>query len=147
MTLFYYQPTFLEHDTGSHPENAGRLRAVMERLNSTELLDQCARPDWLPAVNAQLGYVHDQADIDSITKFVGDGGGRIEADTVVSEKSLDVARLAAGAGMRRGGTSDSRRCQECVLPGATAGTSCIARSTDGFLPFQQRGHRRSHRAP
>jgi hypothetical protein len=28
MALLYSHPSSLEHDTGAHPENAGRLRAV-----------------------------------------------------------------------------------------------------------------------
>ncbi|SVE35016.1 uncharacterized protein METZ01_LOCUS487870, partial [marine metagenome] len=29
-TGFYTNPIFLEHDTGSHPENANRLRAITD---------------------------------------------------------------------------------------------------------------------
>jgi acetoin utilization deacetylase AcuC-like enzyme len=97
MTLFYYEPTFLEHDTGSHPENAGRLRHVMERLGSEHVLERCMRPVWQPATHRQLRYVHKQEGIDSIEQFIRAGGGQIEQDTIVSPRSLDAALLAAGA--------------------------------------------------
>ena len=97
MTLFYYEPTFLEHETGAHPENAGRLRSVIKRLESEKVLDRCARPDWQPATQRQLRYVHQPEDIQSIQSFIEAGGGRIESDTVVSPKSLKAALLAAGA--------------------------------------------------
>lgn len=97
MTLFYYQPKFLEHDTGSHPENANRLRGVMKRLESENILDACSCPQWQPATDDQLRYAHEQADIDAIRNFIRRGGGLIEADTVVSPSSLDPALLAAGA--------------------------------------------------
>ena len=32
MTLLYTDPLFLKHDTGQHPENAGRLRSITARL-------------------------------------------------------------------------------------------------------------------
>ncbi len=97
MTLFYYQPKFLEHDTGNHPENANRLRGVMKRLESENILDACSCPQWQPATDAQLRYAHEQADIDAIRRYIRSGGGQIEADTVVSPKSLEPALLAAGA--------------------------------------------------
>ena len=34
---FLYDPLYLEHDTGQHPENAGRLRAVVARLQALGL--------------------------------------------------------------------------------------------------------------
>jgi len=37
-TGFYTNPIYLEHDTGSHPENANRLRAILERLESEDLM-------------------------------------------------------------------------------------------------------------
>lgn len=97
MTLLYFDPIFLEHDTGGHPENAGRLRAVLERLDKNNADADCTKPTWKPATIEQLCHVHAADNIDSIKKFVGDGGGQIEQDTVVSEKSFDAARTAAGA--------------------------------------------------
>ena len=37
-TGFYTNPIYLEHDTGSHPENANRLRAIQEKLESGDCL-------------------------------------------------------------------------------------------------------------
>ena len=39
-TGFYTNPIYLEHDTGSHPENANRLRAIQEKLESEGLLER-----------------------------------------------------------------------------------------------------------
>ena len=49
MTLLYYDPRFLDHDTGTHPEQPERLRQIMARLESTGLAAQCVRPKWEPA--------------------------------------------------------------------------------------------------
>jgi hypothetical protein len=32
MTLLYYDPAFLQHETGSHPERADRIRQIPPRL-------------------------------------------------------------------------------------------------------------------
>jgi acetoin utilization deacetylase AcuC-like enzyme len=97
MTLLYYDPIFLEHDTGSHPENAGRIRAVLKRLGDNGVDAECTKPDWGPATKDQLRHVHADDTIDSIESFAEGGGGRIEQDTVVSEKSFDAAQTAVGA--------------------------------------------------
>lgn len=97
MTLFYYDPTFLEHDTGPHPENPQRLRQVMQSFEQQGLLNRCQRPVWQPSTEEQLGLVHGSEAIHDIERFVLDGGGRIEQDTVVSARSFDAAALAAGA--------------------------------------------------
>jgi len=97
MTLFYYDPVFLEHDTGTHPENPQRLRQVMQSFEEQGLLGRCRRPVWQPATEEQLGLVHGQEAIRDIEGFARDGGGRIEQDTVVSVRSFDAATMAAGA--------------------------------------------------
>jgi acetoin utilization deacetylase AcuC-like enzyme len=97
MTLFYYDPVFLDHDTGPHPENAGRLRAVLERLNESDADAACTKPEWPVATRDQLQHVHADDTIDEIEAFANNGGGRIEQDTMVSAKSFTAARTAAGA--------------------------------------------------
>jgi acetoin utilization deacetylase AcuC-like enzyme len=77
MTLLYYDPIFLEHDTGSHPENAGRIRAVLKRLGDNGVDAECTKPDWGPATKDQLRHVHADDTIDSIESFAEGGGGRI----------------------------------------------------------------------
>ena len=97
MTLFYYDPLFLEHDTGKHPENAARLRKVLERLQPCEFFTAMERPEWLPASREQLLQVHSPEALDSIEACIQQGGGQIEADTIVSYQSLRAARVASGA--------------------------------------------------
>jgi acetoin utilization deacetylase AcuC-like enzyme len=97
MTLLYYDPVFLTHDTGDHPENAGRLRAVMQRLQKHGLTDRCPSPTCVPATPEQLLRVHSADSIDSIGRFVEQGGGRIEQDTVVCKQSMTAALAASGA--------------------------------------------------
>jgi acetoin utilization deacetylase AcuC-like enzyme len=95
--LLYYNPAFLEHDTGRHPENAGRLLPIVRQLEQAAYPFEITRPDWQPISTERLARVHSPAYVDSLRQFAQRGGGYIEADTVLCPRSLDVARLAAGA--------------------------------------------------
>lgn len=97
MTLLYQHPRFLRHETGNHPENAGRLRAIAEELTRTGLDDRCGTNPWRPATAEQLGRVHDPDYVERVRHFAATGGGAIEQDTIVSPESYDAAVLAAGA--------------------------------------------------
>ena len=97
MTLLYYDPLFLEHHTGTHPERPERLVQVMRHLDRTGLEGRCQRPDWQPATSEQLALVHTPDYEATVEAFCKQGGGRIEEDTKCSERSCDAARLAVGA--------------------------------------------------
>lgn len=97
MTLLYYDPLFLEHDTGRHPENAGRLRPLIKHLDASGLSARCERVAWEPVSIERLCRVHTSQHVDAVKAFAQRGGGQIEVDTVVSPKSYDVALMAAGA--------------------------------------------------
>jgi acetoin utilization deacetylase AcuC-like enzyme len=97
MTILFADPLFLDHDTGQHPEKADRLRSVAARLKETQLDKACAAGKVVAASREQLLRVHTADHIDRVEKFCHDGGGRIEADTVCSRRSFEVAVQAAGA--------------------------------------------------
>ena len=88
MTLLYYDPRFLDHDTGDHPECAQRLRHIMAELDARGLTDRCRRPTWQPADRDRLTSLHDAEQVDSLEKFAERGGGRVDPDTVVSPPSI-----------------------------------------------------------
>jgi acetoin utilization deacetylase AcuC-like enzyme len=97
MTLLYTADKFQEHITGAHPEHPRRLVAVGEHLKRTGLIGRSTLASWKPAEVATIERVHGKAYIEQIEKYAASGGGRIEADTVLSEQSYEVARLATGA--------------------------------------------------
>ena len=97
MTLLYYDRRFLDHDAGPHPESPLRLEHIERRLDSSRLAERCTRPEWQPAGAAEILAVHDADYVRSLDLLARRGGGRIDADTVVSPESFDVARYAAGA--------------------------------------------------
>src|SRR2546421_350565 len=97
MTLLYSSPRFLDHDTGDHPECAERLRHIAARLDATGLMHACGRPEWRPATAERLGRIHSLSYAEQVARIADGGGGQIEADTMVSPASAQVAMLAAGA--------------------------------------------------
>ena len=96
-TLLYYDPIFLEHDPGPHPESPQRLRQTLEHLGKLQLVDRCHQAPWKPATREQLSRVHCREYVATVREFAASGGGRIEADTVVSGKSYEGALMATGA--------------------------------------------------
>ena len=59
-TGFYTNPIFLEHDTGSHPENANRLRAITDKLESEGILEKLKLQSGRPATVKELKMVHSE---------------------------------------------------------------------------------------
>ena len=92
-------PSSLLHETRPHPEQPPRITAIEQELSAR---------DWLgfervisPAVDrAVLGAVHSEAYIASIEQTCADGGGYLDADTVVSPHSFEAALHAAGGAVR-----------------------------------------------
>ena len=102
MISVIYSPEFLEHDTGyGHPEKAKRLTAIAQALHQVQWQD---RIEWqLPTSTLEknvLSYVravHTTEHIERIERAAKNGGGYLDADTPVSERSYDVALLAISA--------------------------------------------------
>jgi acetoin utilization deacetylase AcuC-like enzyme len=90
---------FRQHDTGDHPENAGRLMAIDTALERLNLL--AGRPEipFHAAPDELLARIHDPRYIAGIREFSAQGGGWLDADTPVGPRSAEVAALAAGAGV------------------------------------------------
>jgi acetoin utilization deacetylase AcuC-like enzyme len=97
MTALYYDERFLEHQTGAHPEQPARLTQVFRHLTREGMVDRCQRETWSIVSDERLARIHKPEYAARVLAFAEGGGGRIEADTVISPASYDVARLAAGA--------------------------------------------------
>jgi acetoin utilization deacetylase AcuC-like enzyme len=135
MTLLYLDERFLEHETGRHPERPERILQLIRHLERTGLDQRCRRPDWQPASLECLSRVHQPDYVRSVEQFVAAGGRKLEADTVVSPKSYDVARLAAGAvcdAVSRVLSGEDRRALCLVRP---PGHHALADAAMGFCLF------------
>jgi acetoin utilization deacetylase AcuC-like enzyme len=91
-----YDPVYLGHETGEHPENKGRLEAVEKGLKDSGLWEKLIHISPRPATLRELLLIHSEGHIRHVKNLAESGGGRIDADTVVSAHSYKAALYAAG---------------------------------------------------
>src|SRR3954462_1765625 len=86
------------HDTGwGHPEHVGRLRAITRALREDpELFHTVDHLEGRHATIEELELVHGVDYIRQLKQLVEQGGGRLDADTLVSSGSWDAATAGAG---------------------------------------------------
>ncbi len=96
MGIYLRHHSSLLHGTGSHPENAERIRAIEAMLDEVGWpgLDVLEPP---AADRSWLLQVHDPRLVDAIEALCAAGGGAIDADTMVNGESWEAALRAAGA--------------------------------------------------
>jgi acetoin utilization deacetylase AcuC-like enzyme len=95
-TAYVYHPLFLAHGLTGHPECPERLERVMEILKLESILDRMSLLEPQPATEAEIELVHASTHRVRVQQVASRGGGRLDADTYVNEKSYQVALLAAG---------------------------------------------------
>jgi acetoin utilization deacetylase AcuC-like enzyme len=93
--VIFEHPSSLEHDTGGHPEQPARITAIASALEHHQWLG-LERRSSEPASQALLQAVHPASHIDALDALCARGGGHVDLDTVVSERSCVAARHAAG---------------------------------------------------
>ena len=93
---FVYDPIYLKHDTGSHVEVAPRLEAIMSHLEQTGLKQQLTPIKPRAATVEELSLVHTEQHISQVQEVDRQGGGWLDADTVMSADSYEAALYAAG---------------------------------------------------
>ncbi len=94
--LLLQSPIFLEHDTGRHVENAARLQAIQQQLVGLEGW-RSASPR--AASDDELLLAHQPSHLQHLLQLQAEGARCVDADTVLSARSLEAARLAAGGGL------------------------------------------------
>jgi acetoin utilization deacetylase AcuC-like enzyme len=135
MTLLYTSPIFLEHETGNHPERSERLRRITRHLEQRKLIDQCRQVPVEPASLERLSRVHSREYIAEVNEFAANHPGYIEADTVISPRSYEVAMRAAGTGcdaVTRVLKGESKNALCLVRP---PGHHALEKSAMGFCLF------------
>jgi len=95
-TGFIYSEVYLNHRTRFHPERKERLEAVVEYLKQVGIMGRLYRIKPYQATVEQLSYVHDPDYIDYVSDACARNMRSLDADTMISAESYEVARLAAG---------------------------------------------------
>ena len=93
---YSYDPIYGKHDTGRHPENADRLKAIISHLDRTGLRQRLIPIKPRAASIEELSLVHDERYILQIRDLAQKGGGWLGVDTVISSDSYEAALFAAG---------------------------------------------------
>jgi acetoin utilization deacetylase AcuC-like enzyme len=97
-TAIIHHPICREHDTGpGHPENASRYTVVMDALRAdAELWRRLREVEAREAPRGDIQAAHSPQLYKQIERIVSEGTGYLDQDTVVSMRSLDAAKRAAG---------------------------------------------------
>ena len=97
-TGFYSHPLFLEHDTGSHPENAERLIAIRNRLESERILENLELRPGRQATSGEIAMLHNETLFDEVRQASEEGMRTLHSpDCIVSEKTFSAALQAVGS--------------------------------------------------
>ncbi len=94
-------PRVKQHDPGpGHPEQPDRFTVVMNRLESSGLLQDLVRLEARSATNDELALVHTRAYLELVERETAQGRRQLSTgDTDIGRHSLEAARLAAGSAL------------------------------------------------
>lgn len=100
-TGFVYHPAYLNHDMGpGHPESPERLRAIVNRLESTGTLKKLVRIEPVSAADEWIMQIHTSDYLSSLkSRAPSSGRASLDPDTSMSPGSLAAAYLAAGGAL------------------------------------------------
>jgi acetoin utilization deacetylase AcuC-like enzyme len=90
-------PIFQLHETGEHPERPKRLEAISILLEALGWSESLRRIPCASASPEVLRTVHTDRMIEHVREICGEGGGAIDADTVLCARSWEVALKAVGS--------------------------------------------------
>ena len=96
-TGIVYDPLFLKHNQPGHPENADRLTAILNDLESSKLLTLLKTVSSRYATLEELNYCHSENYIKRVKEVCLQGGGFLDPDTYTTEFSFDAATTAVGS--------------------------------------------------
>ncbi len=123
-TAIIHHPVFAKHDTGfNHPESPSRYAVVMDALRrDAKLWSDLLEIEAREAPRGDVQACHTPQLYKTIERAVSEGTGYLDADTVVSMRSMDAALRGAGGA-----------CQaiDAVMRGE---------ASNGFVPVRPPGH-------
>lgn len=99
-TAYVYHPVYLEHDKPDHPENARRLKRVLQVSSEHGLCERLTLLEPRPVTEKELLRVHTQAHIEHVWESAEGGEGYLDPDTYVCPNSFEAALMAAGGTVR-----------------------------------------------
>ena len=134
-TAIVHHPIFREHDTGpGHPETASRYTVVMDALRSSSELD-LVEVEATSAARGDIQAAHSPQLYKMVERVVSEGTGYLDADTVVSMRSLDAATHAAGAPCQAIDLVMNGKAKNAFVPVRPPGHHATSERSMGFCLF------------
>ena len=100
-TAVVWHPACRLHNPGpGHPERPERIDAVLAALRAPDMSALIEWSEGRPAAREQLERVHPASYLDMLERLARSGGGALDADTVMIDRSWDAALASAGAAVR-----------------------------------------------
>ena len=136
-TAIVHHPVYEQHDTGdNHPESPARYVAVMNALrDDAELWSQILELEAPPAPRGDVQAAHTPQHFKRVERAVSEGRGFLDADTIVSMRSLDAALRAAGGACRAVDAIMSGEARNAFLPARPPGHHATSENAMGFCLF------------
>jgi acetoin utilization deacetylase AcuC-like enzyme len=131
-TALLRDDAFAGHDTGMHPENPRRYRAILAALDDAGLLGDRPEITHAPATDDAILRVHTEAHLHQLQALAAAGGAWIDPDTLVAPDSLDAARRAAGAALAATGAVLAGEVRRAFALGRPPGHHATAGEAMGF---------------
>jgi acetoin utilization deacetylase AcuC-like enzyme len=140
-TAIIHHPVFEQHDTGEgHPERPERYAVVLEALRSDEeLWPRLKEVEATPAPRGDVQACHTPQHFKHVERAVSEGLGYLDADTIVSMRSLEAALRAAGGACRAVDMVLSGEAQNAFLPARPPGHHATPERAMGFCLFNTVG--------
>jgi len=92
-----FHPACERHDPGvGHPERPERIGAVLQALRAGDMASVVEWREARPAARQAVERVHPASYLDGLERLAWQGGGVLDADTVMSGDSWEAALAAAG---------------------------------------------------
>jgi len=97
-TGFYTNSIYLEHETGSHPENANRLRSIQDRLQADGLIEKLEVCSGRLATLDEVKMIHTEKLISEIEIASNSGSKTFHTpDCIISSQTYNAALHAVGS--------------------------------------------------
>jgi acetoin utilization deacetylase AcuC-like enzyme len=140
-TAIIHHPVFEQHDTGAgHPESPERYAVVMEALRGDEgLRERVLEVEATLAPRGDVQACHTPQHFKHVERAVSEGLGYLDADTIVSMRSLESALRAAGGACRAVDMVMSGEAQNAFIPARPPGHHATPERAMGFCLFNTVG--------
>ncbi|MFQ5716653.1 MAG: histone deacetylase [Nitrospinales bacterium] len=134
-TGFIYHPLYLEHRTEPHPENPGRLEAILGKVENSDICGDLIHLQPRKAAKEEIAFIHDPGYVEQVRQRCLEGNSSMDPETPVSQNSYEAALLSAGAGLAAVDTVLEGTCDNVFCAVRPPGHHAERQRSMGFCLF------------